>query len=675
MKKLKVCLGIAVVAIISTQACIAKEPAVKIGLIGDSTLAVKAKGPVKVVILAGDENCLEQGAVASRTDGSDVMFFRTAALVKDEQAGVVNCAVYKGEVGKQPPEVTGVVGVGEVRKKKKAGPVIPFPELSLKEGYTTVIRGTFSVPRSGQYEVLPGIGDAAFNVTTVEGKEAYRRDAGQATAIITVVPLEAKKRYAFETIYFKKPGPEFRVSQINVPGTLEMVVAEKKQYAFLKDAAGKWVNRDDVVLYDAQPIFNETRAPGRSLEVTNAVGPELMLGHVLGNYYEEPVFLLRFATRHPIWFLRGSRSLGHDYLPSSSGGDPDLKGSWDVIHFNWGVWDAGYKEASSKYYQGHGNTTTVADFEKNLRTLVARMKQTGATLIWASVTPVWKGEPDKPNGDVVAYNAVAEKVMKENGVIIDDLNALVPKGTGSWVDPNVHAVGNLAPKVTETIRAALASRKTSTKPLPRVLLIGDSITGSYQETVMKNLDGQAAVFKNPGNAESTWTGLKKIDEWLDLQRYLQNGQEYMELVNGVKDSLAQFGRFCPGYQNQGAELAGLVWMQGIADSTSPAHTAAYEKNLANLIRDLRKDLNAPKLPVVVAALKIDDGKIHAAQMAVGDATRYPEFNGNVKVVDTQPYFHGGDPRTFGNSVESFIELGEAMGRALVDLLSRKEKVP
>jgi hypothetical protein len=190
---------------------------------------------------------------------------------------------------------------------------------------------------------------------------------------------------------------------------------------------------------------------------------------------------------------------------------------------------------------------------------------------------------------------------------------------------------------------------------------------------MKNLDGKAAVYKNPGNAESTWTGLRKIDEWLDFRQYLQNGQEYLELVNGIKDSLAQFDRFCPGYQNQGVELAGLVWMQGIADSESPAQSAAYEQNLANLIRDLRKDLNVPKLPVVVAALKMGDGKVHAAQLAVGDAAKYPEFAGNVNVMDTQPFFRGGDPRTLGNNAETILEVGDALGRAMLELMvGRKE---
>ncbi len=53
-----------------------------------------------------------------------------------------------------------------------------------------------------------------------------------------------------------------------------------------------------------------------------------------------------------------------------------------------------------------------------------------------------------------------------------------------------------------------------TKPLPRVLLIGDSIRGGYGKGVQQLLAGRAEVLMNPGNAEYTGTGVKKIDEWL-----------------------------------------------------------------------------------------------------------------------------------------------------------------
>jgi len=662
------------------------------------------KKPIKVFILAGDENVLEQGAIQGRTSGVHEDFYPTAKQTKGEKKKHVNCAVYEGDYSpnsdhdKLTPVATGIVEIGEQRtrrnpKKRGRSPVrfTPFPELALKEGHTTVLRGYVSVKFAGKYEFLPGKDDASYNVTTVSGKEVYRRDEGKATATVTAIELKPKQRYAFRTVFFKKPGHAFRVPLINKPGTLATAVADNPKYAFLKDKAGQWVKRSDVVLYDAHPIHNNTKAVGHFLQVgdvsyggqktVNAMGPDLMFGHVLGNHVDEPVLILRFGTRHPTWFFRGSRTLGHDYRPPSSGGTKDHDGSWDVIHFNWGVWDAVYRDKTSKYFSGY-NTTSVEDFEKNLRTLVTRMKKTGATLIWGSVTPLYEGEPARPYGDELKYNAVAAKVMKENGVIINDLHAEsirqgFPKTT------NVHSVGNLAPKVTKVIGDALASRKKSTKPLPRVLLIGDSITGSYINQVTKNFDGKAFICKNPGNGEDTGNGLEKIDQWLDLKRYLLNGQEYMELVDGVKYAMTQLDRVYPGYQGKGAELAGLVWFQGVADAKSKAYSTSYEKNLANFIRDIRKALKAPNLPVVVASLATSKGtlvgnskQVFDAQMAVGNKEKHPKFAGNVISVDTRPTCRpsatspGGRDRYNGNA-ESYLEIGEAMAKAMLELLKKK----
>lgn len=636
--------------------------------------AAEAKKPVKVFILAGDGNCLEQGVISGRTEGRDAVFYPNEKPVQDEAGRHVNGAVYKGiykpgtDYYKITPEWTGLVGLGENQAaKRKPRPFALLPKLAFQDGYTTILRGFLTVPKSGQYEIQLDGADAPFNVTTVDGKEVWWREVGQEKATGTAMTLEKGKRYAFQAIFFGKPGQDFRVPQINLPGTLETVMAEKPSYAFLKD-----MKRDDVTIYDAHPIHNNTRAAGRPLQLSKGGGPDLMLGKVLGDHSDEPVLLMRFATTNTIWFPGDARSLGHDYMPPSSGGDPDLSGTWDIIHFNHGVWDATYRDATSKYFSGH-NITSVEDFEKNLRVLVGKMKKTGATLIWGSVTPVWEGEPGKLNADEDAFNKVAEKVMKENGVIINDLNAETRR-QGAAKTNNVHDVGNLAPLVIKTIEGALAARTKTTKPLPRVLLIGDSITGGYQGKVMQHFDGKAAVFKNPGNAEDTWNGLEQIDRWLDLKTYLQSGQEYLELVNAVNDSLTQLPRFLPGYQNEGYEIAGMAWFHGISDSQSPAHKAAYEKNLVNLIRDLRRDTKAPKMPVVVAAVAFDDGKIHAAQMAVGDPAKHPEFAGNVKSVDTTPFFRGtkagggGYATAYYSNAESFLEIGEALGKAMLELL-------
>lgn len=470
------------------------------------------------------------------------------------------------------------------------------------------------------------------------------------------------------------------------PRTLASAVSQNPEFAFLKDKSGAWVNRDDVVVYDLHPILNNTKTVGHPLQVGDvayggaqrrgAFGADLMFGHVMGDYFDQPVLIVRFATYHPVWFQRGSRSLGKDYLSPSAGGNPDLKGGWDVIHFNWGVWDATYKDKSSKYYQGHGSTTSVADYENNLRKLVERMKKTGATLIFSNTTPVWKGEPDRPNADVKEFNAAARKVMEENGVIYEDLYSEVLR-QGAGKSQNVHDVGNLGPHVIKTIEEALAARKNPTKPFPRVLLIGDSITGTYQEQVIKNLDGKALVYKNPGNGESTWTGLKRIDDWLDLKNYLQCGQEYHELIDGLRGILANPGAAFPGYEGQGVELAGFVWYQGILDANSSSMAGDYERNLVNFIQDVRSDLKVPNLPVVVTAVSSQAqrpqgnlAKVYQAQMAVGDAAKHPEFAGNVVSIECGNAARDPKGIALGQDATAYLQVGKAMAQAMLTLIKK-----
>jgi hypothetical protein len=293
---------------------------------------------------------------------------------------------------------------------------------------------------------------------------------------------------------------------------------------------------------------------------------------------------------------------------------------------------------------------------------------------------VWKGEPGKENQDVREFNRVAEKVMKENGVIVNDLYSETLR-QGRPQTNNVHDVGYLAPKAIKAIEDALAARKVKTKPLPRVLLIGDSITGTYQGEVMQKLDGKAFVCMIPENGSSTWHGLRSIDRWLDLKQYLLNGQEYLSLVANVKDALANLDRVYPGYKGQPAELAGLIWFQGIKDGGSDAMAAAYERNLANLIKDLRQEFNAPALPVVVGALPAGMGHvrnitaIRNAQQAMVDPNKYPAFVGNVACFDSGKFYPatppstGGRPQIFYSSATPFLEIGKAMGEHMLKLYS------
>lgn len=152
---------------------------------------------------------------------------------------------------------------------------------------------------------------------------------------------------------------------------------------------------------------------------------------------------------------------------------------WDVIHFNWGLWDLCYRNPESKV-QGRRDkvngtlTLTLDEYEQNLDQLVARMAKTGAKLIWASTTVVPEGEAGRKVGDDLKYNAVAARVMQKYGVTINDLNKLsrtFPPDLFT-ASGNVHfkteGSQQLAAQVADSIRVALRSNSAA-RPISRIL--------------------------------------------------------------------------------------------------------------------------------------------------------------------------------------------------------------
>jgi dienelactone hydrolase len=99
---------------------------------------------------------------------------------------------------------------------------------------------------------------------------------------------------------------------------------------------------------------------------------------------------------------------------------------WDAIHFNFGLHDLKYLDAAGKYVTPDKGkqVALLPEYEANLRQIVARLKKTGAKLIWASTTPVPDGSQGRVQGDEGKYNEVALKVMREAGIPVDDLHAI-----------------------------------------------------------------------------------------------------------------------------------------------------------------------------------------------------------------------------------------------------------
>jgi hypothetical protein len=144
-------------------------------------------------------------------------------------------------------------------------------------------------------------------------------------------------------------------------------------------------------------------------------------------------------------------------------------GKWDVIHFNFGIWD-------SHLIGPKGNLVwpepaeigenkqrrTPEEYQRNLTALVAKMKATGATVIWASTTPVTSRTGERFEA-IKKLNAAAAEVAAAEKLEVNDLYEFVMPNAEKWLGGDkVHfsAEGNkqLADKVSASIAQALAKR-------------------------------------------------------------------------------------------------------------------------------------------------------------------------------------------------------------------------
>lgn len=152
----------------------------------------------------------------------------------------------------------------------------------------------------------------------------------------------------------------------------------------------------------------------------------------------------------------GSTACGLEHLEDWLG-----DGEWDVIHFNFGLHDLKIMESGE-------HQVPIDQYEENLEQMVPRLKQTGAEVVWASTTPVPDpvGGPKRRPEDVMKYNKIAEAVMREHSVAIDDLYEFaLPQLKIIQVPENVHFSPEgyevLARQVAESIRQALIGQKTA----------------------------------------------------------------------------------------------------------------------------------------------------------------------------------------------------------------------
>lgn len=160
------------------------------------------------------------------------------------------------------------------------------------------------------------------------------------------------------------------------------------------------------------------------------------------------------------------------------------------------------------------------------------------------------------------------------------------------------------------------------------------------------------------------------------------GPYYKEIVQRTKDVLGDLKKQFPELAGRGYELAGFGWHQGWNDRVNQAFNDEYEKNMANFIRDIRKDLGAKNLPFVIAetgmgGLEEKHPRALSLMKAQAAVAEYKEFQGNVAFVGTKAFWRekevspSGQNYHWNSNAETYYLIGESMGTAMKKLCAAK----
>lgn len=130
-------------------------------------------------------------------------------------------------------------------------------------------------------------------------------------------------------------------------------------------------------------------------------------------------------------------------------------GNWDVIHFNFGI---------------HDRKFDPLDYAARLEMIVDRLETTGATLVWATSTPIPADAEFYEHGTSLRSNRFAEPIMKRHGIAINDLYGLMLPQLETCQNRrdchfNAEGYDILGGRVAEAILAALARRKNEGPPV------------------------------------------------------------------------------------------------------------------------------------------------------------------------------------------------------------------
>jgi hypothetical protein len=336
---------------------------------------------------------------------------------------------------------------------------------------------------------------------------------------------------------------------------------------------------------------------------------------------------------------------------------PEIK--WDLIHFNYGLHDMKrYNERGKKDVVNGSQQVGYKDYRLNTIRNIAWLKDNlpSAVLIFATTTPVTKGEKRRRIEDSPRYNKIAKKVLAHHqDIFINDLYNFTLPNIRAWQQKprNVHyndqgrkAQGEfIAKAILNALENPKAIKKVSAtqqaynlmvsgsnvntltftlpqynKKLANVLIYGDSISIGYTAKVQALLKDKANVYRLPENGETSSALIPKMET-------MRKG---MEKHWHFKWDVIHF--------NVGLHDIKMLDSRGKSDLINGKWQTSAEQYIANMHKNIAyfKELNpnvmlifATTTPVPSNAKKRiigDDSKINKLARSV--LSKYPEININ-----------------------------------------------
>ena len=138
----------------------------------------------------------------------------------------------------------------------------------------------------------------------------------------------------------------------------------------------------------------------------------------------------------------------------------DMEGS-EIVHWNNGLWDL------CNLFED-GTFTSEDEYAENILRIADILKKKYGTVIFATTTPVRSTNVFNKNVDADRFNSRIVPLLKERGVIINDLNSLLRSDPDRYIcDDTIHlseeAIDICAAQVAKCIQEAAKTISSSTK--------------------------------------------------------------------------------------------------------------------------------------------------------------------------------------------------------------------